>query len=202
MCRNADARERVALYFGSFNPPHNGHLAIGCRVVEGGWCDRVVYVVSPQNPFKKADELAPASERLAMTRLAVGECGMEKFAEVSDIEMSMPRPSYTFDTLLKLKEQNERADYYLIMGGDNVADFDKWHRAAELEKILSGILVYPRKGYDVDEQRFTLLTGVPFFDFSSTMIREKIARKESVAEFLPRSVEDYIRKKGIYGIEL
>ena len=194
---------RTALYFGSFNPPHNGHIAIGRHAVESGYADRVIYVVSPQSPFKSLEELAPETDRLAMLSMAVDECGISGFATVSDMEFSMPRPSYTFDTVKRLKEDNPKAELVLMIGADNVAGFDRWHRAEELKRLLDEILVYPRRGYsDPLPSWCRPMTGAPLFDVSSTELRERLRSQGEVARLLPRRVENYIREKGLYAAHL
>lgn len=195
--------ERTALYFGSFNPPHNGHLAIGRHIAEEGYADRVTYVVSPQNPFKSPGELAPEADRLRMLSLALEECGMEGFASVSDIEFAMPKPSYTFDTVRRLKEEMPDAEYVLIIGADNVAGFDRWHRAEELKSLVSDILVYPRSGYPEPTCPWCrIMRGAPLFDISSTELRERLQSHCEVARLLPRSVEKYIKEKGLYAARI
>jgi len=191
--------DRIALYFGSFNPPHYGHLAIGRHVVEGGYADRVVYVVSPQSPFKSMEMLAPETDRFTMLSLALAECGMTGFASVSDVEFSMPRPSYTFDTVKRLKESYPDTDLLLLMGADNVAGFGRWHRAEELRSLVADILVYPRGGCSGPlPQWCRLMTGAPLFDVCSTELRGMLRSNGEVACLLPRSVENYIKEKGLY----
>lgn len=191
--------DRIALYFGSFNPPHYGHLAIGRHVVERGYADRVVYVVSPQSPFKSSEMLAPERDRLAMLSLALAECGMIGFASVSGVEFSMPRPSYTFDTVKRLKESYPDTDLLLLMGADNVAGFDRWYRAEELRSLVADILVYPREGYSGPLPQWCRpVTGAPLFDVSSTELRYRLRSNGEVARLLPRSVENYIKERGLY----
>ena len=171
--------------------------------MESGYADRVIYVVSPQSPFKNREELAPETDRLAMLSMAVDEYGMSGFATVSDMEFSMPRPSYTFDTVKRLKEDNPKAELVLMIGADNVAGFDRWHRAEELKRLLDDILVYPRRGYsDPLPSWCRPMTGAPLFDVSSTELRERLRSQGEVARLLPRSVENYIREKGLYAAHL
>jgi nicotinate-nucleotide adenylyltransferase len=91
--------QRIALYFGSFNPIHRGHLAVAERVVESGLCDELWYIVSPHNPHKVSEGLADENQRLLMARMAVAESRHLQKLKVSDVEFSLPRPSYTIDTL-------------------------------------------------------------------------------------------------------
>ena len=194
---------RTALYFGSFNPPHNGHMAIGRHAVEGGYADSVAYVVSPQSPFKSRKELAPEADRVAMLSLAVGECGMSSFATVSDIELSMPRPSYTFDTVTRLRELHPHTRFALLIGADNLPGFSRWHRAEELRAVVDDILVYPRSGYTGPFPPWCRpMADAPLLDISATELRAKLLRHEEVTRLLPPIVEKYIKEKGLYAAYL
>ncbi len=188
---------RVILYFGSFNPPHNGHMAIGRYAVEQGYGDSVVYVVSPQSPFKDKTLLADEKERLKMMELALDECRMRSIASVSDVEFSMPKPSYTFDTVMKLRKEHPYAEPVLMMGSDNVAGFDRWHRADELKAALSDIIVYPRESGAIKLPSWCrLMEGAPLFDISSTELRRMLSAGEDVSGLMPQSVIEYIAKAG------
>lgn len=181
-----------ALFFGSFNPIHIGHLALAQFALNFGGADAVTLVVSPQNPFKDEAELAPAQERLRMARLATEQdCRIS----VSDIEMRLPHPSYTINTLEALEAQNPGLDYAILMGEDNLAGLPRWHRAKEL---IAGrtFIVYPRPGYDADARIVEEVGGTvqrlaaPQMDISSSMLRQWIRQGKSIRHFVPPGVED------------
>lgn len=187
------------LYFGSFNPIHKGHVALAEYVVEQGLCDEVVLIVSPQSPYKRAAELAPEMDRFEMAEIA---CRASKYTErikPSVVEFMLPKPSYTIDTLRYLEENfgSERT-FSLLLGGDQIARLAGWK---EYERILDyPVWVYPRRGQPVTgfEGRITVLKDAPLLDFSSTDVREGIARGEDVSAMIDPGVADYIRRKGLW----
>ncbi len=183
---------RDALFFGSFNPIHMGHLALAQFALNFGDVDAVTLVVSPQNPFKSEAELAPAQERVRMARLATEQ---DSRISVSDIEMRLPQPSYTINTLEALEAKNPELDYAILMGEDNLAGLPRWHRADEL---IAGrtFIVYPRPGYDADARIVEEMGGAvrrlaaPQMDISSSMLRRWIGQGKSVRHFVPTGVEE------------
>ena len=174
---------KVALYFGSFNPIHIGHLARANYLCEWGGVDQLWFVVSPRNPFKQQADLMDDDLRLQWVRLAIAD--YPKF-QVCDVEFSMPRPSYTYHTLQKLKELFPDDEFSLLMGADNWPNLKNWYQG---EKIIDeySIIVYPRPGYEIDE---TSLPGnvrfvdAPQFEVSSTFIRKALEEGKDVRYFL------------------
>ncbi len=188
---------RTALYFGSFNPVHNGHIAIARFVKDSGLCDQVWFVISPQNPLKATEELADESHRLAMLELAVGEY---KDLKISTIEFSMPRPSYTIDTLDRLKQDFSEYEFSIIMGMDNLALLSQWKNS---ERIVdeNRILVYPRLGFSMPETvhpNIHVMHEAPLFDVSSTQIRQKLWEGKSVSGLIPENIIQYIKDNALY----
>lgn len=191
--------KRVMLYFGSFNPVHKGHIALAEYAVEQTLCDEVVLVVSPQNPYKAADELAPEMDRFEMAEIA---CAASKYPEKikpSVVEFLLPKPSYTIDTLRYLKENfGSDMQFSILMGSDQIARLDGWK---EYEKILEyPVYVYPRRGEPAEgfEGRITLLADAPLQDFASTDVRDRIGRGEDTSAMLDEGVAAYIRRKGLW----
>lgn len=188
----------VGLYFGSFNPIHNGHIGIAQQLLAKVGFDEVWLVVSPQNPLKADAELAPERDRLAMASLAVQELGLP--IRVSDIELGLPRPSYTVSTLAVLGERYPAIRFSLIMGSDNVAVIERWK---DYQAILRGHSVYffPRLGDDSDAlaQRYgvTKVAG-DYLDISSTEIRQRIASGLPIGELVPSAVAKYIADNHLY----
>ena len=140
--------KKVGIFCGSFNPIHNGHVALADYIARNSDLDEVWLVVSPLNPLKRtiADTLAPNGQRLDMVRLALRSCE-RLFA--SDIEFSLPLPNYTINTLNALKSKYPETDFCLIIGADNLALFERWK---DSDVIMSNfdMLVYPRPGVDLD----------------------------------------------------
>ncbi|MBQ4394522.1 MAG: nicotinate-nucleotide adenylyltransferase [Paludibacteraceae bacterium] len=174
---------KVGIYGGSFNPVHYGHVGLAKWVIENTDLDELWLMVSPNNPLKDAGILAPEEERLAAVREAIKDI---KGLEASDFEFSLPRPSYTANTLRELQNAYPEHEFTLVIGEDNIAIFNRWR---EYEYILENyrIFVYPRtssrqtggvasaeKGKidsakPVKEIRY--LSDAPLFDISSTQIR-------------------------------
>ena len=183
---------RIAIFSGSFNPIHNGHLAIAREVIEQGAADELWFMVSPRNPLKLDKDLWPEADRLNMVKLAIENMpGMK----VSDFEFSLPRPSYTIHTLERLKEAFPEHDFFLLIGGDNLAIFHKWHN---FKKIIHefGLIVYPRPHFPIctilEFPNITIISA-PFIDLSATEIRSKLVKGESIEEYVPDKVAKFIK---------
>lgn len=196
-------RIAVGLYGGSYNPLHRGHLAVARHAVESGVLSQVWLTVSPENPFKHEAQMAPAADRLAMAELGVRDVGLSDIVKVSDVELSMPRPSYTIDTLRLLAERYPEVDFKVVIGADNVADFHKWK---DWERIVSdyGVVVYPRPGYELERIPFpcVVLEGCPESDASSTEVRRLVRDgdvcREQLLRLVEPSVAEYILSSHLY----
>ncbi len=188
----------VGIYSGSFNPIHIGHIEIANYIIDKQLVDEVWFVVSPCNPLKNSYLLIDEYLRLDMLMLAIKNNNNFK---ASDIEFTMPIPSYTIDTLHMLSNQYIDYQFILIIGSDNALVFDQWKNYQQLLKEYP-VLVYPRLGFqnnNVSElyPDMTLLDS-PFFDVSSTQIREFIAQKKDVSQWLHPSVNQFILENSIY----
>lgn len=171
---------KIGIYGGSFNPVHFGHVGLAKWVMEHTDLDELWMLVSPNNPLKPIETLAPENERLAAVREAVkGIPGVK----ASDFEFSLPRPSYTANTLRALQASYPDCEFTLVIGEDNLAIFSRWR---EYEYILRNyrIFVYPRHGSYTDEvpilpqaaKEIRFLADAPYFDISSTELRARSTR--------------------------
>ena len=190
-------KNKIGLFFGSFNPVHNGHLMLANYIVEYTDLDSVWFVVSPHNPFKDKKSLLDDHHRRDMLELAVKND--ERF-EVCDIEFYMPKPSYTIDTLVRLSERYPNTDFYLICGMDNLTNFHKWKN---YQVILDNyrLLVYPRKGYDGGDMlnhKSIQLINAPEIEISSTFIRKAVAEGKDVRYFMPSESYKYMSDMNFY----
>lgn len=180
------------LYFGSFNPVHKGHLAVAEWVLEQGICDRVWFVVSPRNPLKEESSLMGGEHRLAMVSLAVGESEYADRMKVCDVEFTLPKPSYTIETLSALGRLYPEIEFSVLVGSDIPAQIAKWK---DWRKLLDNykIYVYPRRGYPAQgaDPRFIVLKNAPYEDCSSTEIRSALA-DGSDSGMLAEAVKEYI----------
>jgi len=189
---------KTGLFFGSFNPIHFGHLGIANYIIDFTEVDELWFVVSPQNPLKDKDILAPDFHRLKMAKLAIPE--NESRMMVCDIELSLPKPSYTIDTLKALSAKHPERELIIILGADSLESFSRWK---DYTRLISDyeIFVYPRKGCDLDNLTKLYpvrVVNAPLVDFSSSTVREKMMNGEDVSKLIPEDVYWYIKKEGIY----
>ena len=164
---------KVALYFGSFNPFHTGHLAICKYLSQCGEFDQVRLIVSPGNPMKESSLFDTAAERLEKAAVAIGGHGLDNVV-VSDIEMMMTPPLYTINTLERLSLEEPDNRFVLIIGADNLSIIERWYRWTDITTGYE-IWTYPRSGYDADalcRKYGARLIDAPLIDISSTEIRE------------------------------
>ena len=203
---------KIGFYSGSFNPIHTGHVALANYILNHTDLDEIWLVVSPHNPLKEKELLIDDDIRLQMTKLAVEDFPQLK---ASDVEFSLPKPSYTIDTLHYLSNKYPNDEFVLIIGADNLDVFHLWKNYQELLEKYQ-ILVYPREGYGekltIEDLRLTIderivstinrkskivnlkYIDAPLFNVSSSEIREKIKNKEDVSAFLPKKVLNFIEQ--------
>lgn len=175
----------VGIMGGSYNPVHNGHIAIAKSVLQSGMVDEVWLMVSPRNPLKQQSELMPDEERLDKVRRAVSSL---PHIEACDIEFGLPTPSYTYLTMRYLREAFPDRRFALVIGADNWERFPLWRNHEELLEKHQ-LIVYPRKGSTVDCAELpdnVSYLDLPLLDISSTEIRERIARGEDVSTLVPK----------------
>ena len=178
---------KIALLFGSFNPTHNGHLQIAKTVLDKGLAQQVWLVVSPQNPLKNPLELADFNHRLNMANLAVRNFTNIK---VSEIEKELPTPSYTINTIEKLKTEYPDNKFFILCGSDIAEQLDRWHRIEELKNMVE-FIVYPRGNNNAPYS--SVFEGVDLLDTSSTQLRDTLNHSE-----LPSGVYNYIKTNNLY----
>ena len=187
---------KIGLYFGSFNPIHVGHLIIANHFQQFTDLDQVWLVVSPQNPLKKKNSLANEYDRLEMVELAIKDYPNLR---VSNIEFTLPKPSYTIDTLVYLKEKYTEHDFSLIMGSDNLDGISKWKNADILMRDYK-LYVYPRPGYSQNENLDNVeMVEAPLMEISSTFIRNSIKEGKNIKPMLPPKVWEYLDGSNLYG---
>ena len=190
-------KTKIGLFFGSFNPVHNGHLMLANYIVEYTDLDSIWFVVSPQNPFKDKESLLQDRHRFDMLEMAVGN---DSRFEVCDIEFNMPKPSYTIDTLTRLSELYPETEFHLICGMDNLVNFKKWKNAQEILDNYH-LLVYPRKGYeggDLMNHKSVRIIDAPEIEISSTFIRNAVAENKDVRYFMPEKSYNYMIDMNFY----
>lgn len=180
---------KTGIYGGSFNPIHNGHIAIAKAMLDCGAVDEVWLMVSPQNPLKQSTDLLDEQLRLDMTRRATSNISG---ITACDYEFHMPRPSYMWHTLQNLSHDYPDREFTLLIGADNWQVFDRWYHADDIIAHYP-IRIYPRRGYDIEASRLphnVKLVDTGLYDVSSTMVRERIRRGEDVSQLIPGSIID------------
>jgi nicotinate-nucleotide adenylyltransferase len=187
---------------GSFNPIHYGHLRCAAAVAQQARYDRVVLIPTGQPPHKPLDaHLAPATDRLAMCRLAIEQ---NPLFEVDDIEIHLPGPHYTVETAQELQRRGwPKVDW--LIGADMARYLPNWHNPDRLLAEVHLVLM-ARPGWNFDWQsmppKFRHLerqvVNAPLIDISSTEIRRRVAANESITDLTPPTVVDYIRTHNLY----
>lgn len=191
-------QKNIGLLFGTFNPPHIGHTLIANYFYITNNFDEIWFIVSPQNPFKKDITLLNEKLRLEMVRLAIEDAN---YLKASDIEFGLPKPSYTINTLEKLKNDYPQYTFNIIMGSDNAISIEKWKY---FQNIIDNhrIYVYPRTGYStkniLTHKNIKIDNTAPIIDISSTWIREQIKNGKDVQFFLRKVVYEFIKINGVY----
>jgi nicotinate-nucleotide adenylyltransferase len=188
---------KIGLFFGSFNPVHVGHLIVANVMATTTDLEQVWMVVSPQNPFKKNKSLLHEFDRLTMVEKAIADNHKLK---ATDVEFSMPRPSFTIDTLLKLQERHPQHEFRLIIGEDNLGQFGNWKNYGQILEQF-GLYVYPRPNSapsDFKQHPNVRIIEAPLLDISATFVRNALKNNQSVRYMVPDVVEEYIRWKKFY----
>lgn len=193
---------RIGCLFGTFDPPHNGHLAIAEHMRQSAGLDQVWLVVTPLNPFKQDRDLSPDAHRLAMVRLAVQD---RDGLVASGFESSLPKPNYTADSLRFMRHRWPAHRFSLIIGSDNLAVLHKWRHPDDILEHHP-VLVYPREGVKTHlaatiyhgHPGIRLVADAPMLPVSSTRIRTALRAWEPVDGLVPQAVISYIRQHRLY----
>jgi nicotinate-nucleotide adenylyltransferase len=183
--------KKIAIYGGTFDPIHHAHLILARQAIETLDLDKVILVPAAISPLKKSAPVASGELRLAMLRAAIK--GEPKFG-VNECELLRPPPSYTIETVEKIRQGEGDATIYCLIGEDNVEQLPQWHRFAELEKMVRFVVLdrsgkQPSQSYQLIHRRI---------DISATEIRQRVAQNESIRYLVPDSVEEIIQREKLY----
>ena len=182
---------RIGIYGGTFDPVHHGHLILAQQALEEFKLDRLVFVPAAESPFKLHNHTAPASDRLAMLRLAIKS---EDRFEVDALEIERGGVSYSIDTVKMFRSRDPEAELFFLVGEDNAYRLTEWHRFEELKKLVAFVVLsrsedFQSPEYPVVQRRI---------EISSTEIRNRVANQESITYLVPESVKRYIEQHQLY----
>ena len=197
---------KLGIMGGTFDPVHNGHLAIAAEVRSRLVLDRVLFIPTGQPWLKTGTSVTSPGHRLAMVKLAIeGNAAYQ----ISTMETDREGPTYTLDTLAHLWKRLGAGDSaYFIIGWDSLNSFPNWHEPARILQLCYLVAVprpgYPRPDIDLLEQSVpgiserTVLLDEPLIDISATQIRQRVEKGETITGLVPESVERYIMENGLY----
>jgi nicotinate-nucleotide adenylyltransferase len=183
--------KKIAIYGGTFDPVHHAHLILAREAIETLDLAKLILVPAAISPLKKAAPVASGEVRLAMLRAAIK--GEPEF-EVDQCELLRPPPSYTIDTVEEIRRHECDASIYCLIGEDNVEQLPRWHRFAELEKMVR-FVVLDRTGKQPSHSYRLIHRSI---DISATEIRRRVAQNESIRYLVPESVEEIIQRENLY----
>lgn len=189
-------KKRIGVFGGSFDPVHQGHNHIVKNFLDSGVIDEILITLTPDPPHKNSHIQAPFNHRLKMLELEFN--GFERVI-ISDLEQSLPKPSYTLQTIHSLKKSHPEITYFLCLGEDSLVNFHKWYRYRILLDEIS-LLVARRPGYSSESVAKeildrTIFINNPEMDVSSSDIRGRFSHK---SDELSAKVEEYIQKHNLY----
>lgn len=189
---------KIGVFGGSFNPIHIGHAILANYITQFTDIDQLWFMVSPQNPLKGEMNSKMDTNRIRMADMVARRC---IDVSVSAFEFTLPRPSFTINTLQALQEKFPNDKFSLIMGADNWCNFSKWK---DYNLILSnfGIMVYPRMNFKIIPEQLPdnveYLENAPIIEVSSTFVREGLRDKRDMSFFLPDEVYAFILRNSLY----
>jgi len=185
------ALKKIAIYGGTFDPIHHGHLIVAREALERLGAEQVIFIPARVSPLRKTAPVARDEIRLLMIKAAIED---EPGFAVDDCELLRPPPSYTIDTIEQIRQRNSEATIYCLIGEDNVDKLTKWRRFADLEKMVHLVVLdrsgkQPHHAYPIIRRKI---------DISATEIRKRVATGRSIRYFVPPAVEEIIRREKLY----
>ena len=191
--------KKIGLYPGTFNPIHNGHITLANYFINNTELDEVWVLLTPQNPFKKIDNIIEDEHRLEMANKTFNHL---KGIKVCDIEFHLDKPNYTIDTINRLIKDFQNLQFTLLIGEDNLANFHQWK---DYNKILDlvNVFVYPRntiidKDQELIQNNKISILDAPKIEISSDEIKAIMKDGNDIKKYLPKEVYNYITEKKLY----
>jgi nicotinate-nucleotide adenylyltransferase len=171
---------KIGLFFGTFNPIHIGHLIVAQAALSQAGLDKVWFVISPSSPDKDYNKLLHEFDRFDLVREAIRD---NPDFRALDVEFHLPKPSYTYQTIRKLKADYPENEFFIILGSDNYENLNRWKNAGELRQNV----------------RFVVLRiKAPLLQISASAIRDLIRENKSTRYMIPDDARKLIEKKGFY----
>ena len=191
--------EKIGILGGTFDPIHMGHLVLAEQVKEKLKLDQVIFIPCFSPPHKTRRKLSPAKDRFRMTQLALED---NPFFSVSDIELKRGGLSYTIDTVRQLKALYSDSEIYFLTGSDMLNEICTWKAPEEIYRLVK-VVIATRPGFDEFDPKDhfakkSLIIRITGVDISSSQIREKVKKGQSIKYLVPFRVEEYIKKKKLY----
>ncbi len=186
----------IGIFGGTFDPPHYGHIQLAQYLIKHSPLDEIWFMVSPENPLKKAQNMSAQEHRLTMVQLILKG---QKHLHASDFEFSLPKPSFTLQTLNCLTTAFPQHQFALIIGADNMQIFHHWHKHQTLIEHFP-IFVYPRNNIKniTFQHRNIHWCNAPERDISSTEIRTSIKNNINCQQYTSEEVVSFIKNKKLY----
>lgn len=191
---------KIGLFFGTFNPIHVGHLIIAQSALNQTLLDKIWFVVSPSSPDKEYSKLLHEFDRFDLAFEATKD---NPHFKVLDVEFHLPKPSYTYLTIRKLKQDHPENEFTILIGSDNYRGLHKWKNIEELRQQVR-FIVYPRPGEEIpsDKNENELIQWIqaPMLQISATAIRDLIRNGKSTRYLIPEDSWKLIERKQFYRI--
>ena len=187
---------KIGLFFGSFNPMHLAHKTIATHILKITDITQIWIIVSPQNPFKKNTNLIPANHRIMIAKKMLSDIDN---ILISEIELDMPTPSYTFNTLECLEKKYPDHEFSLIIGEDNGVSLNKWYRISDIMDKYK-IYIFPRNGYgkNYKHKNIKIVEDFSKIEISATCIRENIKKGKNMSHLMNKKSWQYIVEQNLY----
>ena len=191
-------KKQVGCYFGTFDPIHKGHVQVAKNFLKRLQLDQVWLIVSRQSPFKEKS-YATAKQRLEMSRLAVEDI---PDIVISDVELQLPAPNYTYESILYLQKQFPELTFSLLMGEDSFRDFPRWKYFTDILRLVP-VFAHTRECSPITEDISIVKSKAQLIEFpniavSSSAIRSNVKKGKSIEHLVPARVATYIRKNDLY----
>ena len=183
--------KRIGIYGGSFDPIHHAHLILAREALETLPLAEIIFVLAAQSPHKPDQAPSPPAIRWEMLNAAIAD---EPRFSASRLELDRPPPSYSIETVEALRAAQPEAEFFFLVGEDNLPELPRWRRFDDLQKLVQ-FVVLDRSGEEVEYAYPAIRRKI---DISATTIRNRVASGQSIRYLVPEAVEEIIRRENLY----